>query len=158
MAAIRLQEFNNFAQSSGGISTWVIAGGLVGVALVGVAYGMARRKAIAREQWKKANMAKQDTVISVQRNPLISTRGVPENASPQTVFQTLQQATPANVRRASFNHSPQQTSPPLRSLTPKPVSIVEQRRDLQVFQATTVRNIRQGRGGARIHGVRKDIL
>jgi hypothetical protein len=162
MAAIRLQEFNNFAQSSGGISTWVIAGGLVGVALVGVAYGMARRKAIAREQWKKANMTKQHTVISVQRNPLISTRGVPENASPQTVFQTLQQeriqATPANVRRASFNHSPQQTSPPLRSLTPKPVSIVEQRRDLQVFQATTVRNIRQGRGGARIHGVRKDIL
>jgi hypothetical protein len=43
-------------------------------------------------------------------------------------------------------------------LTPKPISIVEQRRDLQVFQATTVRNIRQGRGGGRIHGIRKDVL
>lgn len=115
---------------------------------------MSRRRALAREQWKKTNMTKQDTVISVQRNPLMSTRGAPVNAS----LQTLQQATPANVRRASFTNSPQQTSPPLRSLTPKPISIVEQRRDLQVFQATTVRNIRQGRGGARIHGIRKDIL
>ena len=107
-------------------------------------------------------MSNPDTVVSVQRNPLISTRGVPEKASPQTVFQTLQhersQTNPANIRRASFNNSPQQSSPPLRSLTPKPTSIVDQRRDLQVFQATTVRNIRQGRGGARIHGIRKDVV
>jgi hypothetical protein len=140
----------------------VIAACLLGVGLVGIAYGMARRKAIAREQWKKKNMSKQDTVVNVQQNPLISTRGVPENASPQTVFQTLQQersqTNPANIRRASFHTSPQQSSPPLHSLTPKPTSIVDQRRDLQVFQATTVRNIRQGRGGARIHGIRKDVV
>ena len=113
-------------------------------------------------------MIPRDTVISVQRNPLISTRGAHVSTSPQTALQTLQQertqSTPTNIRRASFHRAADGlqtasgTSPPLRSLTPKPMSIVEQRRDLQVFQATTVRNIRQGRGGGRIHGVRKDIL
>lgn len=166
MAAIRLQEFNKFSQSSEGISTWVIGGGLVGIVFAGVAFGMARRRAAAREQWKKANISPRDTVVSVQRNPLMSTRGV---SAPQTTLQTLQQerlqTIPTNVRRASFHRAPdglQPTAPPssapIRSFTPKPVSIIEQRRDLQVFQATTVRNIRQGRGGGRIHGLRKDIL
>jgi hypothetical protein len=168
MAAIRLQEFNEFSQSPGGISTWVIAGGLVGLVMAGMAFGMAKRRAIAREQWKQKNMVDINTVVSVQRNPLISTRGIPTNASPQTALQTLQQErtqmTSPNIRRASFNRAPEGihtisgTSPPLRSMTPKAISIGDHRKDLQVFQATTVRNIRQGRGGTRIHGIRRDII
>ena len=122
---------------------------------------MARRRAAAREQWKRQNMSNNSTTVAVQRNPLISNRGAASaSASPQTVFQSLQQerlgATPVNIRA-----SIQPGSIPAyggRSITPTAMNINDQRRDLQVFQATTVRNMRQGRGGGRIHGIRRDVL
>ncbi len=132
------------------------------------AFRLARRR--ARQQ--KDTLTPQQ--FKFQRNPLTSTRDTPVPRTPTTALQLLQQeriqVQPTAVRQ-TFKRVPmnQTVSPPQQSIKPinpiiqaarqaqmRPMSGMDPRKDLQVFQATTVRNIRQGRPNARITGVRKD--
>jgi hypothetical protein len=165
LAAIRLQELNQFSQSPGGISTWAIAGGIVGIVMAATAFRLARRRA----QSQKHTLSPQQ--INFQRNPLTSTRNPPVPRTPTTALQLLQQeriqVQPTAIRQ-TFKRAPmnQTVSPPLQPINPilqaarqgytRPISGLDPRKDLQVFQATTVRNIRQGRPNVRISGVRKE--
>lgn len=166
MAAIRLQEFNQFSQSPGGISTWAIAGIAVGLILAGTAFRLARRRMNKPNDMFYSSTNPQ--TLQFQRNPLTSTRG-----QPTTALQTLQQEriqVQSTAVRQTFKRSPpnQMVLPsnlhsvnPIqmnRQTTMRPMSGMDPRKDLQVFQATTVRNIRQGRPNARITGVRKDHI
>lgn len=163
MAAIRLQEFNQFAQSPGGISTWAIVGGLVAIGMVGTVFGMARRR-LRSNRGREPNAA----TINFQRNPLTSTRTLPPTTALQLLQQERIQIQPTAIRQ-TFKRAPVNqmvAQPTLQPINPilqharqhqmRPISGMDPRKDLQVFQATTVRNIRQGRPNARITGVRKD--
>ncbi len=136
------------------------------MALVGTVFGMARRRA-RRGNERQPN----PTPINFQRNPLTSTRNPTVPRTPTTALQLLQQEriqVQPTATRQTFKRVPtnQTVSPPLQPMNPiiqaarqaqmRPMSGMDPRKDLQVFQATTVRNIRQGRPNARITGIRKE--
>ncbi len=136
--------------------------------LVGTAFGMARRRMRRGNDPLAPNSNPQN--MNFQRNPLTSTRNI--RPTPTTALQLLQheriQIQPTVVRQ-TFKRAPTNqmvASPTIQSVNPilqharqhqmRPISGMDPRKDLQVFQATTVRNIRQGRTNARVTGMRKD--